>query len=130
MSHIEEDWRALIASQVLEMIQIANRKTVPTSLDEWEELTRHYLLDLTIRSDRGRAKGIVIDDVIVVREGDNELQTVQRIAHEVAEFLLVSDHSGPWVVPSSGSSDRHLIAQLVEKMITAAAINSSERESK
>jgi hypothetical protein len=112
------DWRAELALNVTSLFCEANRKRLPKSLAEWEEVAERYQRELHV-SRTGASKGATFDEIVVVRDNPSEFVVAQRFAHELAEYLLRSEWDRPYCYQSSLSGDEevHRIARMVEVRI-------------
>jgi hypothetical protein len=104
-----------VADRVIRLFRQANANRAPGSINEWERVARRFLCDLHVVCVSCRQRGVVMDEVIVVRRAACEQETVRRIAHELAEYLLSSEWEPPYCCPCMDTArERHHIARLVE----------------
>jgi len=115
------DWREELAQKVTSLFCEANRKSLPQTLDEWGQVAERFQRELFVVHTSGSVAGVLVDDVIVVKEDPDAFVVGKRFAHELAEYLLRSEWDRPYVYQSSDSGDAeaHRIARLVEGRLEA-----------
>jgi hypothetical protein len=110
------DWREELAQTVTSLFCEANRKSLPQTLEQWGQVAERFQRDLYVARTSGSCSGVLVDEVIVVKDDSDAFVVGKRFAHELAEYLLRSEWDRPYVYQSSASGDAeaHRIARLVE----------------
>ena len=110
------DWREELAQSVTSLFCEANRKSLPQTLDEWGQVAERFQRELYVVRTSGSSAGVLVDDVIVVKDDPDAFVVGKRFAHELAEYLLRSEWDRPYVYQSreSGDAEAHRIARMVE----------------
>jgi hypothetical protein len=107
-------WTAELATLCCGVLTYCNWQRLPRTEEDWLDVASRLGVDLEF-VDRGRASGVLLDNIAVIRRARDASETNKRAAHELAEYLLRSEWEPPYIVPPD--ADRHAIARLVERML-------------
>lgn len=104
-----------VAYLLMLLIRRANFGSWPQSIDDWTLVAERFRLHLYVDYSRVRRPGVLYNRVIVVRWSPSLASMCERIAHEIAEYLLHSEWEAPYVVPSGNDDqERHALSRMIE----------------
>ena len=84
---------------------------------------QRFLRELYIVRTHGRSRGVLYEDVLVVKWTSEQKQLFSRIAHELGEYLLCSEWEPPVCVPPTDPErQRHDLARLLELKVLLDAV--------
>ncbi len=109
------DWKQDVADLVIAVIHQANHGRWPQTEADWQEVAERFGCELYVEKVPTRNRGVLLDDVIVVRWTPWPAHLSRYIAHEIAEYLLASEWEAPYCYPPGDDyKERHAVARRVE----------------
>lgn len=110
---------------LLTLVAGQNRNHLPRTVAEWQEVAARFGVELYVVPARSHRTGVLLEDVIVIAETPDRRELQSRIAHELAEYLLVSEWEAPYVYPCGDIvKARHELSRLFERRISRLFLSS------